>query len=446
MKALISKREVDARKPADSDYILWDTDLTGFGVKITPKGAKIYLYRYRFAKAGQSAATPQTKLTIGKHGSLTPEQARNVAKGLALLVAQGIDPRQAQADAAAAQDNAKRQEADRKRAEGELAFGAYAAKWLAEYELDRRPNTVIQAKVAINRYLSPHLGNKPIPHIRRSDLQPIIDAIPANMRAARQSVFAYGSSLFGWAQKRGDIESNPFLSMAKPKGSSARDRVLTDGELVAIWKASSALKAPFGNFYRLLILTGQRREEVASMAWQELDRSSAEWVIPPTRAKNGKAHIVPLSPEVLAEIDQLAELRQTREKVANIDPSQWPKTGAVLTTGSVAIRGYSKAKVALDAAIATVSGDVEMAPWVVHDLRRTLATGLQKLGQRLEVTEAVLNHVSGARGGIVGVYQRHDWKDEKRTALESWARHVAAIISPAESDNVVSLTTARRTA
>ena len=141
------------------------------------------------------------------------------------------------------------------------------------------------------------------------------------------------------------------------------------------------------------------------------------------------------------ELDRLALADQTRTKDNSLDGKRWPKSGPVLTTyGATAIKSFSKAKAELDDAITKARKDAgPLAAWRVHDLRRSLATGLQKLGTRFEVTEAVLNHVSGARSGVAGIYQHHDWKEEKRSALEAWSRHVASIIKPMSADNVVPL-------
>lgn len=239
--------------------------------------------------------------------------------------------------------------------------------------------------------------------------------------------------------ERGDIAENPVPTMAKPKVPKARDRVLTDDELANVLQATQTIRAPLGAFYRVLIMTGQRREEVAGMQWAELDRASATWIIPVDKAKNGKAHIVPLAPAVIDELDQLALAVQVKANADELDAKRWPKAGPVLSfNGKVALNCFSQAKTLLDAEVAKLRPDSEpLRPWRVHDLRRTLATGLQRLGVRFEVTEAVLNHVSGARSGVAGIYQRHDWREEKQAALEAWARHVEAIIAPAEPTNVV---------
>ena len=448
-KASITKRTVDAAKSAARDRFIWDGEVSGFGLKVTPAGSKVYVYQYRLAKPGEAERTAAKRYTIGKHGNLTPDQARTRAKALAALVEEGIDPRQRDQDKITAKDEAERQAREKARIEGDLAFKNVAALWLDHYENEksRRPSSVSLAKLVVNRYLKPTLDDKPIPHIGRADIQPIIDAIPVRRKGIRRAVFAYASVLFGWAAKRGDIASNPLTEMVKPEAPKSRDRVLTDCELAAVWQASEKSRSPFGPFFRLLILTGQRRSEVAEMSWAELDRASTAWTIPADRAKNGVAHIVPLSAPAVYELDQLAKV--ALGDAGTVKAAIWPKTGFVLTTtGRTPISGLTKAKSALDAAIVSARQDesdeehqeVEPMPaWRIHDLRRTLATGFQRLGIRFEVTEAVLNHVSGAKGGIAGIYQRHDWKEEKRAALDSWGRHVGSILGSVDRENVVIL-------
>lgn len=441
--ATITKTRVDDAKPGERDYFLWDSAVPGFGLKVTPAGGRIYVFQYRMAKPGNAKAMPTRRITLGKHGVLTPDQARKEAKRLAALVTSGIDPRQAELDAIAAKDEAKRKAEQKARREANLVFETVADTWLAEYELDHRPRSYGQAKLVIHKHLMPKLRGKPLPAITRADLQAILDGIPAKQPATRRTVYAYASIFFGWAAGRGDIAESPTANIPKPKAAKARDRVLADEELAAIWQASGAIRAPLGAFYRVLLLTGQRREEVAGMNWSELDRSSATWIIPANRAKNGAANIVPLAPAVIEELDRLALARQVKADEDAPDATRWPKAGPVMTIrGGVSLSCFSQAKRLLDAEVDKVrkEGRKSAAPlpaWRVHDLRRTLATGFQRLGVRFEVTEAVLNHVSGAKGGVAGIYQRHDWKEEKRDALEAWARHVAAILKPADNTNVV---------
>lgn len=445
----ITKRAVDAAEPSDKDRFLWDGEVAGFGLKVTPAGSKVYIYQYRIAPPGQAERTTAKRYTIGKHGNLTPDQARKRAKALAAMVDQGTDPRQREIDELAARSAAADRAREQVRIDEQLAFDKVAARWLEHYEVEkeRSPSSVALAKLVVSRYLSPSLGQKPVPYVTRADLQPIIDAIPIHRKGIRRAVYAYSSILFGWAHKRGDIAANPLANMAKPEAPKSRDRVLSDTELAKVWKATFRVREVFGTFFRLLIVTGQRRSEVAGLSWAELDRPSASWTIPAARAKNRVTHLVPLNALAIGELDRLA----------GIPPDcltpEWPKTGLVLTTtGSTPISGINKAKVALDRAIAdegqqgSSESGAALDPWRIHDLRRSLATGFQRLGVRFEVTEATLNHVSGAKGGIAGVYQRHDWKDEKRVALEAWGRHILSLSSNHAAANVVPLKQVQKSA
>lgn len=438
----ITKATVDELKTGAGDLFLWDDKLSGFGVKVTSAGAKVYILQYRIGGRGN----PTRRYTIGKHGALTPERARKRARDLAYIVEQGIDPRHAEDDAKAAKAETQRQADERTRLESELAFSKLAPKFLDWYEniKERRESSVSMARLVINRYLAPVLGDKPVPNITRADLQPVFDAIPTHKKGMARAVFAYSSTFFSWAMKvRAIITENPLRTMSKPDAPAARDTVLTNDDLADLWRVTDTLVKPFGSFFRLLVLTAQRRSEVAGMVWGELDRDAATWIIPATRAKNKTDHLVPLTDAVIAELDQLALAQQVKAKADKPDATKWPKTGNVLSTnGRTAISGFTKVKTALDLAMAktrVTTGGAGIKPWRIHDLRRTVATGFQRLGVRFEVTEAVLNHISGSKSGVAGIYQKHDWKAEKRSALEAWARHVAAIISPAKKTNVVAI-------
>lgn len=153
------------------------------------------------------------------------------------------------------------------------------------------------------------------------------------------------------------------------------------------------------------------------MAWEELDQAAMIWTIPSNRAKNGEPNLVPLNALAVEVLDEMA------------GSGTWPVRGHIFRTSSGrGFTGYHKCKQKLDELVANDGGE-PMRPWRLHDLRRTLATGFQRLGVRFEVTEAILNHVGGARAGVAGIYQRHDWKLEKRAAMDVWNAHVSAIIA-----------------
>ena len=426
----VTKRTLDAAEPSERDYFVWDTSFAGFGFKVTPKGRKTFIFQYRLPAPGEAAQTPPVRYTIGRYGNITPDQARKAAEKLAGMVANGLDPRAADKERADTAKETKRAELERERLEAELAFSKYADRWISQYEHEkaRRPSSVRLGKLVLNNYLKPALGDKPMPHIGRADLQRILDDIASSKRGMRRAVFTYASILWVWALRRGDISTNPLAVMEKPAALPKREHKLSDAEVKLLWQATPKLSAPFDSFVRILLLTGQRRSEVAGMAWTELDRDSATWTIPAERAKNKAVNIVPLSPQVVGELDALA-VREFGGRWPHNRPS-WPTQGLVLTTtGSTPISGLSKAKAKLDAEMAKLADGTPIAAWRFHDIRRTVATAMQRLGVRLEVTEAVLHHLSGSQAGIVGVYQQHKWKDEKRAALEAWAARVEAIVT-----------------
>jgi integrase len=196
---------------------------------------------------------------------------------------------------------------------------------------------------------------------------------------------------------------------------------LSDVELKAVWQACEGLGWPFGPLIQLLILTGQRRDEVGSMRWAELDLAGRLWQLPKERTKNNVAHRVSLAPRAAAILEALPRITGEQDFVFT-------------TNGKTAASGFSRAKARIDKALP------DMPHWTLHDLRLTVASGMARLGVPLPVIEKVLNHVSGSFAGIVGVYQHHVFTDEKRQALEAWARHVEALISCGPSNNVISMT------
>lgn len=418
----LTKRTVDASHPAAKVQFIWDDALRGFGLKVTPAGNKVFLVQYRLGGRG----SPTRRYTIGTYGSpWTPTAAREEAERLLQLVRQGLDP-------LAERD-------DRRRVSSDFAFGAYADRFLGEYKKRNRPASYSDAETVLRLYLRPFFKAKALPAITRGDVASLFDTIPAERVALRRKVYAIFSRMLRWAVGRGDIERSPLEGSEVPPAPTSRDRVLKDAELRLVWLAADKLGYPFGPLYRLLVGTGQRREEVSGLSWKELQRDSAEWQLPAARSKNGIAGVIPLSVLVIAELDRLAE------------SDKWPRRGLVFTTtGETPVSGYSRGKSRLDKQMLKIARDeaeeagddprhVEIEPWRVHDLRRTLATGLQRLGVRFEVTEAVLNHVSGSKSGVAGVYQRHDWRDEKRDALNAWAAHVERIVSGPGRSNVITL-------
>ena len=290
-----------------------------------------------------------------------------------------------------------------------LTLEALLEEWrtlrLADRSDGMRPKPCARSSHAFPKQL-----RAPAADLDRGAVLRVLDALARDGKPAMaRSTAAYGRSCYQWAVKRGSLSANPFMGLSLA-AAVKRERVLTNDELRAIWRAT-ARPGPYNAIVRMLMLTGQRRGEVAGMTWDELAPDLSTWTIPGVRTKNGVAHIVPLS-------------RQAQAILRGCP--QFDDSALVFPGLKGPFNGFAKAKASLDRA----SG---VQDWHLHDLRRTVATGLQRLGVRLEVTEAVLNHVSGSRAGIVGVYQRHDWAEEKRAALNAWGEHVAAIVEGREA-------------
>jgi integrase len=374
--------------PGKRDVLVFDDEQRGLGVRVTAGGGKTYLAQY-------SCQGHKRRIPLGSCSGVSLAKARDAVRAIMGDVAKGIDPAT---------------ERKKAKAHGALTLSAMLSDWQVLHLAGKRPSYAAEAVRALRKAFS-HYLDLPAAELDRTT---VVKALGAMSRqgspAMAAQTGAYGKVAYGWAVKRGALSANPFINLPVAP-TVKRDRVLSDDELAAIWRATDGV-GPFNGIVRLLILTGQRREEVAGMAWAELSGDLSTWIIPGRRTKNGATHIVPLSApaqDLLRSAPRLGELV--------LGPfNSWART-----------------KAALDA----MSG---VTNWRLHDLRRTTATGLQRLGARLEVTEQVLNHVSGSRAGIVGIYQRHDFASEKRAALEAWGLHVRAVVEGrANAGNVVTL-------
>jgi integrase len=390
--------------PADrKDLLVFDDEQTGLGIRVTVGGGKSYLVQYRHT--GEKRRIP-----VGSCSAISLKAARKAAQTIMGDVAKGRDP--------AAERKERAREA-KERAEREtLRLGALVGRWEELHLSGKRPGYAAEATRALRFAFAKQL-KEPAAALEANAVRQTINAIAdRGKKATARLTMAYGRACYGWAVGRDLVATNPFEDV-KAESVPARDRVASDDELRAVWRATEGPGA-YKSIVRLLILTGQRRDEVAGIGWGEVSPDLSTWTIPASRAKNSHAHTVPLSEQAQAVLR--AAPRQSHEAGdCGLD--------LVFSARGGPFAGWSKAKAQLDEA----SG---VKNWRIHDLRRTVATGLQKLGVRLEVTEAVLNHVSGSRAGIVGVYQRHNWADEKRAALNAWGAHVAALVEgrPAEGN------------
>jgi len=431
--AKVNKRNVDAhkkrlnKKGEWADNFLWDEEVRGFGCKVTPAGNKSFVLQYRLGGRG----TPVRRYTIGSYGDWTPDQARDEAKRLKReFVDRGIDPID--------------DKASRVRAATEFTVKALAdrfdefvkGKWKKSHQL---------AGQAMRLRILPVIGSKPIASVDEGDIEAILEGVKNRkgepLPGARRTTYAVLHRFFSWAVKDRTIPlaHSPLATVDAPEPPAEREHTLADWELRLAWLAAGNIGYPFGPLYRLLILTGQRREEVGGLDWRELNRSAAGWQLPASRSKNGVANTIHLTDLAIAELDKIA------------GGDKWPRRGLVFTTtGVTAVSGHSRGKRRLDAEIAKLNakeaekageGVEPVAPFRVHDFRRTMATGLQRLGFRWEVIEACENRKAAkkARLGAGSAYQRHGWEEEKKLAWEAWSAHIAKLLTPSDESNVIQL-------
>ena len=290
---------------------------------------------------------------------------------------------------------------------------------------NQRAGTARECERVLNREVISRWRGRRFSEIKRADILDMLDEIvDRGSPIAANRYFADVRNLCNWAVGRGLIDVSPCVGVRPPSAAKSRDRILSDDELCVLWQACEELNYPFGPLVKLLILSGQRLREVAHARWPEIDFTTRTWTLPRERSKNNQAHDVPLSNAAIAILESLPRFSRTEL--------------VFTTTGRTPVSGFSKAKKVLDVAMPP-----DAAPWVLHDIRRTFASGCARLGVNLPTIEKVINHTSGSFAGIVKVYQRHSFEAEKRVALEVWGQHMERLIIGA-ADNVVPLTLSKK--
>ena len=396
-------------KPIAGERLEYPDDVVkGLRVRVGTGGTKTFAYRARFGGKPRNFA-------LGKYDPkrFTLANARALAQRMQGDIAEGRDP----------SGQLGRKPGD----DGKM-------KGLVELYFRQEVRGKKRTAYAIERYFNvdilPVLGERIADTITRADVTKLVEQVTykekkETLRQGRM-VHQLLSAFFNWALPRLDrLEANPCVGAWRPALSASRERVLNDNEIMALWNAAGEA-GEFGKGIRLLMLTGQRRSEVLEAEWVEFDTKGKLWTIPGSRAKNGKPSLVHLSKSTVSILESI----DRGSKSAFLFPAKGnPKAP---------ISGFTQLWERALKAVAKQLDDT-VPRFTMHDLRRTLATGLQRLGTRLEVTEAVLNHQSGSKAGIVAVYQRHQFTEEKRRALDAWAAEVDRIVKRESRGNVVAL-------
>jgi integrase len=306
--------------------------------------------------------------------------------------------------------------AEKKRTDLRDPLPAAVEQFIAMHcERQNRPATTRETARLLRANFVPVWKHRDLTDITKRDVVAILDAIVArgSPGSANHALSAI-RKFFNWCVQRGMLDISPCFGVQNPARNGKRERVLTDEELAAVWRAAATDEFPVAQIVHLLILTGQRRGEVAGLRWPDLNLETHEWSLPAALTKANRAHVVPLSPQARRIIMSAPKIHDTY---------LFPARGV----DDQAFAGFNKAKQRIDA----VCGFTD---WTLHDLRRTAATGMARLRTPPHVIERVLNHASGIFAGVAGVYNRFDYLTEMRTALESWAAHVERLAEPAHHD------------
>jgi integrase len=321
------------------------------------------------------------------------------------------------------------------------SLGATVDVFLARYaERNTKLSTYSETKRVLEHDVKSVWDSRAIEEITRKDVIELLDNIVDRGAAVQANrTFAVLRRFFNWALEREMIPASPIAGLRAPTTEAERDRVLSDEEIVYFWKGCDILGCPFGPMFKLLLLTAQRRDEVGGARWPEIDLDKRLWTIPRERAKNDRAHEVHLSELAVEIISELPKISRSRADGAGSEPSPYLFT----TTGERPVSGFSKAKERLDghmlqllrAELKQAGGDMDEAAiggWILHDLRRTAATGMARLNIAPHVVDRILNHVSGTIRGVAAVYNRHAYLEERKSALEAWSHYVESLVRPAQ--------------
>jgi len=402
---LYEKTVKNAKAPAGGRSMLWDsavssdTSLSGsFGLRVTGNGVKSWIIMFRLNGKQQYRK-------IGSYPALPLSQAREVAREALKLVGQGIDPVEAKAA--------------EKRHIASIKSVSQAVDEFVEKHVKRNNRSWKEVERVFRSYVKPAIGDRPLPSITPADIHELLDAqIDAGHPYMANRLLAHIRKFFNWCVGRHWITETPTRNIERPAEEVARDRVLSGAEIGMFWVATGELGWPFGPFLRMLMVTGQRRNEVSNMKWSQIDIGEALWKLPKHATKSKREHEVPLSSAALEILENL------------------PRNGAYVfsTTGNTAISGFSRAKIRCDNLMATA----QVPPWHLHDIRRTVASRMAEIGIAPHVIEKVQNRSTGQISGVAAIYNRYQYLREKTNALEAWARALEAIVQPVD-ENVVEL-------
>jgi integrase len=426
MSTRLTAKTVENIRPGATRREVPDGEIRGMYLVVQPSGAKSYVLRYRHA------GKPR-KLTIGP-AEMGLGEARKLAASARVAIATGKDPAGEKTSGKAAVKEAAHEARRAKRNAVEAAVAEFVDKHVRR---NNKPSTAKEYERLLEKEIVAPWRGRRLADISRRDVNMLLDDIvDRGAPIGANRILAILRKFCRWAVAREIIEHSPCEGVMMRSAESPRDRVLDDHELRLVWQAAGTLSWPFEPVVKLLVLTGARRGEVAGMAWAEVDLERKLWSLPAQRVKNKRPHALPLSSPA---VDILSALPRIENRGGFVFPAGFTRQA---TQGPVPVSGFSAPKRRLDRAIAKLAeaeGLPPIAQFGFHDLRRSSASGMAKLGVDLHVIERCLNHASGTFGGFVGVYQKHKFEDAMRRAMDAWGAHVERLAIGATAGNVVEL-------
>ncbi|WP_299771183.1 tyrosine-type recombinase/integrase [uncultured Tateyamaria sp.] len=354
--------------PTSGQTTFWDEGLSGFGIRVSQGGAKSFVVMY---------GPNRTRRTIGRYPTVSLKQARDKAKELLAEFTLGLDTKRS------------------------ITWSAARERFLKDCERKNKPNTVAYYRKRLDAHFK--FGQRNLSDISKQDVLQRIRRIKTSA-SEQHHAFVAARTLFNWAIREDLLASSPLHGVKGFKPAQARERVLNDHELQAVWAEAKRAPYPYGAIIQVLILTGLRRNEAAQLEWSFVDETAGMITIPAHLTKNGRAHAIPLGKTLVQVISDLPRINQF------LFPSAHEK-------GTV-FNGWGKSKARLDAALENVD------PYTLHDLRRTFATTHAKIGTSVHVTEKLLNHVSGTISGVAAIYNRHTYIEEMKVAMTAYETYL----------------------
>jgi integrase len=403
-------------KPATTRQEIPDSNQSGLYLVVQPSGALSWAVR---TKIGGRAS----KVTIGRYDEKGSAEDRI---GTLISPTQALNVTQARIIAERVRNDAKRGNDPRQQKIDKTGLAAWFDDFIKTARTTGFKGRAVKASTAdeyeriISTNIKPHWTH--VTDIRTIDYRDVEKLLDKLTPGARRNAFAVLSAFFRWKPVVRAIGRNIIELAEAPAKPISRDRVLSHEEIKTVWKAAVKCGYPFGPMTQLLLLTGQRRDEIAELKWSEISDDLEAITLEASRTKNSRPHIVPIAPQAKAIIEALPRI---------VDADGKPSEYVFTTTAKTSFSGFSNAKKALD----KHCGEPSLPEWHLHDLRRTCATELAILGVKQEVTEAILNHKTGKVSGVAAIYNRYEYQDEKREALKQWANRLQAITA----DNVAVL-------